>query len=52
MKPNSDTVLKIVSDIKWPMYFTGIDGEKYLQIFTEKDTKYMYSYCMHAKNES
>ena len=41
-----------MTDIKGPMSVDGIHREKYFQIFVEKDTKFVYTFCMESKSDA
>ena len=43
-------IRKMVTDIKGPFSITGYNKDKYIQLFTENDTKFMYGYSMSNKS--
>ena len=50
--PIENTIRKIVTDIKGPFSVPGYNKDKYFQIFTEKDTKFMHVYSMPSKSDA
>ena len=50
--PVEDAIRKIVTDIKGPFSVPAYNKDKYFQIFTEKDTKFMHVYSMPTKSDA
>ena len=50
LKPLVDVVEEVVTDLKGPFSVSGINGEKYLQIYTESATKFRVAKCMATKD--
>ena len=50
MRPLRRLIRRVVTDLKGPIAVDGPAGERFLQIFTEEDTKYMDGYVMKSKS--
>lgn len=50
--PRKGIIGRIVTDLKGPVSIAGPNGERYMQLFTDIDTKYRIPKCMEFKSQA